>query len=159
MALLTFRAEIEALLADWLGTYTLANSATTPALSVRAPGDPRPAGTTVAGLEVIIQRDPVLTPVPAYRDRPMLGAWVCWLVAWSDPESADGAAQLIAANYPTEIQPVDVLDGSGPQHQLRLLVRDVAALPEPSIAQLLLLETGDNLLAEDDGNLIQEYAA
>lgn len=156
--LLTFRAEIATLLADWLGTYTLANGVTTPALSVRAIGEARPAGTLITGLELIIQRDPELTPVRAYSNRPVLGAWVCWLVAWGDPEAADGAAQLIATNYPTELQVVDVLDGSGPQHQLRLLVRDIAALPEPTVSTgpLILLESGDALLLEDSGKLLQE---
>jgi len=42
MQLLTFREELETLLADLLGTYTLANGAEVPAVSVRNTGELSP---------------------------------------------------------------------------------------------------------------------
>lgn len=74
MDLLSLRTAIQSTLNSVLGTYTLANGATTQAISVRAPGESLPAGTTVTGLEVVIVREPELVAVRQYQNEQALAA-------------------------------------------------------------------------------------
>lgn len=126
MQLLTFREELETLLADLLGTYTLANGAEVPAVSVRNTGELSPAGTVVSGLELIIQRNPRLKYVERY-DTPLAFRLITvFLVSWdgSDPTPA---ADLIVNAYPnavaTEVTTIDVPEGLGPQAQMRITLQ------------------------------------
>lgn len=124
MNLLELRTDLATLLADVLGTYTLPNSETTPAISVRSSGEVLPAGTTVSGLEVVIIRDPDLTPIPQYTDAGALRIWTVFLVDWSDSTDLEPVGAYIIEAYPgTQVSTIAVPKGPGPQNQLRVSIR------------------------------------
>lgn len=124
MAALTLRNQLQSVLTSYLGTYTLANGATTPAASVREPGETLPAGTKVSGLEMILIRTPDLDPVPEYLAPGAQRLWTVYLVGWSASDNLEPAAAAVVAAYPnTSVQPVIVPEGLGPQSQLRLVIR------------------------------------
>lgn len=123
MNLLELRNELETLLAAELGTYTLPNDATTPAISVRSSGENLPTGTTATGLEVVIIRDPDLTPIPQYSDAGALRTWTIFLVDWSDAVDLEPiGAYLIEAFPGTQTSTVAVPRTGGPQNQLRVSI-------------------------------------
>jgi hypothetical protein len=121
--ILQLRAEIEDLLTDELGVYTLPNGETTPAISVRADGEALPAGTTAEGLEVVIIRDPDLTPILQYSEAGTLKRWIIFLVVWSTYVEVEvAAAKLIYAYAGSRIDTVPVPRGTGPISQTRLVI-------------------------------------
>jgi hypothetical protein len=119
-ALLDLRAALSDLLGDYLGTYTLANGATTPAIAVRAIGEARKTGTTVSGMELIIERDPDTIQVQTQGQSPSVLEWTVWLVSWDESSLAAPAARLVAAFPNVEAEPVRVPEGSGPSNQIRV---------------------------------------
>lgn len=124
MDVLTLRTSLESVLVDSLGTYTLSNGATTPAMSVRAVGESMPADTKVSGLEAILVRDPLPEPVPSYRDQKAFLRWTLFLVDWDGTNAPHEAAALILSAYPgTSITSVSVPEAAGPGSQLRLQIR------------------------------------
>ena len=123
MDVLTLREQLQTLLLEELGTYTLANGAQTPAVAVRATGEPMPTGTKVSGVELILRRNPDLEPVAAYQQEQSLRKWRVFLVDWQGTNNLDQLAGRIVYSYPgTEVQTVLVPEGAGPQHQLRLII-------------------------------------
>lgn len=127
MNLLELRNELEILLAAELGTYTLPNGDTTPAISVRSSGENLPTGTTAAGLEVVIIRDPDLTPIPQYSDAGALRNWTVFLVDWSEAVDLEPiGAYLIEAFAGTQISTVAVPRTGGPQNQMRVTIQSSA---------------------------------
>lgn len=124
MTVLELRTALAALLAGSIGTYTLGNAATTPAISVRAVGERLPIGTTVTGMEVVIVRDPELNPITAYKEPGAFREWTVYLVDWSDATSLEASAAAIVAAYPgTLVQTANVPKGVGPQNQIELTIR------------------------------------
>lgn len=118
---LELREALETLLADYLGFYTLANGATTPAIHVRAVGEPMPAGTRVDGLELVIVRDPDLDPLRQYRAPKAFRRWQLYLVGWSVDADIETAASLILADYPSAtMASITVPEAIGPEHQIRI---------------------------------------
>lgn len=81
--ILGLRSTLATLLASNLGTYTLANGATTPAISVRDLGERLSPGTTVSGVECVIVSEPELDPVRSYRQGKAQSVWTVYLVDWS----------------------------------------------------------------------------
>jgi hypothetical protein len=124
MTVLELRNALAALLTASLGTYTLGNGSTTPAISVRAVGERRPVDTTVTGLEVVIVRDPELTPVEVYKEPGAFREWTVYLIDWSDATSLEAPAAAVVAAYPgTLVQTANVPKGIGPQNQMELTIR------------------------------------
>jgi len=123
MDLLTLREELETLLADELGVYTLANGITTPAISVRAVGELTPARTMVSGLECVIQKQPDLTPVRQYDPGPAFRRYTLYLISWGSTDLS-AVAQMVVRHFYTavaaEIRQLQVPPGLGPQDQMRL---------------------------------------
>lgn len=121
ITVLELREELETLLADHLGQYTLANGFTTPAITVRAVGEPMPAGTSVEGMELVIVRDPDLDPLRQYRAPKAFRRWQLYLVGWSVDADIETAASLILAAYPSAtMATLKVPESVGPEHQIRI---------------------------------------
>ena len=123
MNILELRNELATLLAAELGTYTLPNGATTPAIAVRSSGETLPADTTCTGLEVVIIRDPDLTPIPQYTEAGALRTWTVFLIDWSDAVDLEPIGAYLIESYDgTQVVTVPVPKGTGPQNQLRLSI-------------------------------------
>jgi hypothetical protein len=128
--LLELRTELASLLSASLGTYTLPNGATTPAISVRSSGEALPTGTSVTGLEVVLIRDPDLTPIPQYTDSGALRSWTVFLIDWSDATDLEPIGAYLVEAYPgTQVTTVAVPKGTGPQNQMRVTIQSVAEPP------------------------------
>lgn len=119
--ILSLRTELETTLADVLGTYTLANGATTPAIGVRAVGDSLPPNTTVQGTECVIVRDPEVEVIRQYRQEKALNRWTVYLVDWAGDASLQEVAALVLYNYPgSTATPITVPRSVGPRSQMRI---------------------------------------
>jgi len=128
MDLLSLRTAIETTLVDQLGTYRLANGASTPAISVRAPGESLPPGTTVHGLEVVIVREPELVPVRQYQNEQAFSRWTLYLVDWSGDASLQEVAGRLLWSYPgSNAVSINVPRGVGPRSQMRV---DITTNPD-----------------------------
>ena len=115
------RVQLETTLADVLGTYRLANGATTPAIAVRATGDSLPPGTVVEGLEVVILQDPEIVPVRQYRQQVAFHRWTLFLVDWSGGVPLQTIAGRLLWAYPgSNAVLVNVPKGVGPGAQMRV---------------------------------------
>ena len=115
------RVQLETTLADVLGTYRLANGATTPAIAVRAAGESLPPGTTVEGLEVVIVRDPEPVTVVQYRQQATGARWTLYLVDWSGGVPLQTIAGRLIWAYPgTNATLINVPRGVGPGAQMRV---------------------------------------
>lgn len=128
MKLLSLRTELETTLVDVLGVYRLANGQTTPAISVRAPGESLPAGTTVEGLECVIVREPELQPIRQYEQEQALSRWTLYLVDWKGDASLQEVAGRLIWAYPgSNAVTINVPRGVGPRSQMRI---DITTNPE-----------------------------
>ena len=131
MDLLSLRTAIQSTLNSVLGTYTLANGATTPALSVRAPGESLPPGTTVSGLEVVIVREPELVAVRQYKNELAFSRWTLYLVDWDGANSLQDVAGDLLWAYPgSNAVSINVPRGVGPRSQMRV---DITTNPETHV--------------------------
>jgi hypothetical protein len=121
MNLLDIRVQLETTLADVLGTYRLANGASTPAIAVRASGDSLPPGTVVEGLEVVILRDPEVVKITQYRQEVAFHRWTLFLVDWSGGVPLQTIAGRLLWAYPgSNAVLVSVPKGVGPGAQMRV---------------------------------------
>lgn len=128
MDVLTLRTELETVLADYLGDYTLANGAKTPAISVRAAGESLPPNTTVTGMEVVILREPELVPVRQYQREQAFSRWTLYLVDWSGDTSLQEVGGVLIREYPgSNAVLINVPRGVGPRSQMRV---DIQTDPE-----------------------------
>jgi len=149
-AVLDLRTTLSTALDAVLGTYTLANGTSTPAVDVRAIGQGRETGTTVAGVELVIQRDPIIRPIRAQEDEGVMLEWTAFLVEWTGGATASRAAQLAIATIPgCDAEVVEVPENVGPVHQYRLLIRQVSAATAtdlvPAVAQFITTLSGLNI--------------
>jgi hypothetical protein len=84
-------------IAQGLGTYRLANGAEMPAIAVLGANQRLPEGTTVTGIEVVIQSMPTLSPEwllgYGYRNRP---TWRIYVVQWGMGDLQGMAERVIA---------------------------------------------------------------
>ncbi len=132
MDLLSLRTALETTLVDQLGTYVLANGARTPAISVRAPGESLPPGTTVDGLEVVIVREPELVPVRQYQNEQAFSRWTLYLVDWNGDASLQEVAGRLLWSYPgSNAVTINVPRGVGPRSQMRI---DITTNPDTYVA-------------------------
>ena len=128
MDVLTLRTELETVLVNYLGDYTLANGAKTPAISVRAAGESLPPNTTVTGMEVVILREPELVPVRQYQREQAFSLWTLYLVDWSGDTSLQEVGGVLIAEYPgSNAVLINVPRGVGPRSQMRV---DIQTNPE-----------------------------
>ena len=128
MDVLTLRTELETVLVNYLGDYTLANGAKTPAISVRAAGESLPPNTTVSGMEVVILRDPELVAVRQYQREQAFSRWTLYLVDWSGDTSLQEVGGVLIAAYPgSNAVLISVPKGVGPRSQMRV---DIQSNPE-----------------------------
>jgi hypothetical protein len=125
MNLLDFRTELETLLADYIGQYTLANGVKTPSIAVREAGEGFPAGTTVEGIEVVIVREPEMIAQSQYRQKQALREWTVFLVDWgTELYSLEDVSELIIFNYPSATsRTLTVPRGLGPENQMQMKIR------------------------------------
>ena len=115
------RVQLATTLSSVLGTYRLANGATTPAIAVRAWGESLPPGTTVTGVECIIIRDPDPIEVQQYQKQTAFHRWTLFLVQWSGTASLQDVAGRILWAYPgSNAVLVQVPQGVGPRGQMRV---------------------------------------
>lgn len=128
MDIRSLRTELETVLVDALGTYTLANGVKTPAISVRAVGESLPAGQRVSGLECVILREPELEVVRQYRKEQAIARWTVYLVDWNGDTSLQEVAGRVIWAYPgSNAVTINVPKGVGPRSQMRL---DIQTKPE-----------------------------
>lgn len=128
MDVLTLRTELETVLVNYLGDYTLANGAKTPAISVRAAGESLPPNTTVTGMEVVILREPELLPVRQYSYEQAFSRWTLYLVDWSGDTSLQEVGGVLIREYPgSNAVLINVPRGVGPRSQMRV---DIQTDPE-----------------------------
>lgn len=128
MDIRSLRTELETVLVDVLGTYTLANGVKTPAISVRAVGESLPAGQTVSGLEAVILREPELEVVRQYRQEQAIARWTVYLVDWNGDTSLNEVAGRVIWAYPgSNAVSINMPKGVGPRSQMRL---DIQTNPE-----------------------------
>jgi len=128
-ALLALRTSLTAVLSTELGTYTLANGSTTPAVRCSGADETRYPGTIVEGLELVIIKDPVLTTIRQYQNERQQAEWTAFLVAWG-AKPAGRAAQLVVDAIPgVDAERVQIPEGIGPADQYRLTIRSLATLP------------------------------
>lgn len=121
---LELRAQLETALLPWLGIYTLANGATTPAMSVRGVGQGMIAGTRVSGIEAVLQLHPVLDPVRQYQDQEAIGEWSLYLVDWEGTSDLTGAAQKVIREFPASTYAeLSVPEELGPSNQIKITIR------------------------------------
>lgn len=122
MNILSLRTELETTLVDVLGTYRLANGATTPAISVRDVGGSLPAGTQVTGLECVILREPELVPIRQYSKEHAFSRWTLYLVMWTETgvNLQEIAGRLLWAYPGSNAVSINVPRGVGPRHQMRV---------------------------------------
>ena len=124
------RTDLEILLASRLGTYTLGNGTQTPAVAVRADSEGLAAGTSVQGLELVINRHPSLDPVRQYLQEQCAQSWDVWLLAWSDNAQITEAAAQVVATYPgTTAQVITLPESWGPKRQIQLTIQEPLDLP------------------------------
>lgn len=139
MDLATLRTELQATLTtlNLLGTYTLANGMTTPAISSRRDGERMFPGTKVAGLECVILAEPRLVPISQYSQQEALREWSVFLVGWNTAANPTAAAEAIVWAFPgSEWERIPVPQGVGPSNQARVIIRQQASSAEPVNLQL-----------------------
>lgn len=125
MNVLTLRSQVAAVLTGVIGTYTLGNSSTTPAISVRKIGEGLAPGTTVSGLEVVIVQEPDLQAVSEYREPNSQELWTVYLVGWGAAVDMKAAGKKIVKGFPgAEVSTISVPEGVGPRNQLRCNIPD-----------------------------------
>ncbi len=159
-ALLDLRTTLSSLLASELGTYTLPNGSTTPAVRASGPDETRYPGTLVEGLEMVIIKDPDLVPVRQYQEERVTAEWTVFLVAWGDRPAGIGAQMVVDAIPGCEVERVIMPEGVGPRDQYRLTIRSLSALPLDALVpadgsgrQLVTL-SGDALVTLDGRYLV-----
>ena len=160
----TLRAEISLALATDLGTYTLLNGETTPAISVRPEGARLAAGTTAAGLEVVILAEPRLSPVGAYLQQDAWREYFVFLVGWDETADITTAAEKLIYFFPgTEWQEIPIAKRVGPTNQARVIIRSTATPglippPAPVEGSYLITADGDRLVTLSGDYLVASTA-
>lgn len=123
MDVLTLRTQIEAALASLLGTYSLGNGSTTPAMSVRSMGESMPGSTKVTGLEAILIRDPELFEASVYKEAQAIRRWTVMLIDWGGGNLQAAAGRLIYEFPGSTSRDVVLPEGVGPRSQKRVWIR------------------------------------
>jgi hypothetical protein len=103
----------DATIAAALGTYTLADGTSRPAIAVLARNETLPPGTTPVGIEMVI------TAVPAFAPRVLLGeetlinpTWRIYVMGWQSAAQLQAVAERVIALLPGAT--ATSLDGNAP---------------------------------------------
>jgi len=103
----------DATIAAALGTYTLADGTSRPAIAVLARNETLPPGTTAVGIEMVI------TAVPAFAPRVLLGeetlinpTWRIYVMGWQSAAQLQAVAERVIALLPGAT--ATSLDGNAP---------------------------------------------
>lgn len=152
------RVQLEVTLSSVLGTYFLANGATTPAIAVRGWGESLPPGTKVTGVECVIIRDPEPEELRQYKEQVAFHRWTLFLVDWSGTASLQEVAGRVLWAWPgSNATPIQVPKGVGPRGQMRVdLLTNPDFDPQMMDDSSLLLENGSRLLLEPGDLLLLE---
>ena len=127
--LLSLRSALEATISSYLGTYTLENGTTTPAVTVRDYGEIPEKGRTVTGVEMVIISSPEINPLLQFQDNSTFETWNVFLIDWSGGTNLELAAgQLIWAFPGTTAVRIKVPPQLGPTNQMRLDIRSLISL-------------------------------
>lgn len=119
--ILSLRSQLATALTSYLGTYTLANGSTTPAISVRAVGDSLPPNTRVTGLECVIVQEPELDPIRQYSKEHAFQRWTLYLVDWDGATALSTVAAKLLWLYPgSNATAINVPRNVGPRSQMRV---------------------------------------
>jgi len=122
-SILSLRTALETTISSSLGTYTLANGSTTPAVTVRDYGDSPPPGQTVTGVELIIIRSPDLKPLLQFENQQVYETWSVYLVDWTGGTNLEDCVGKIIYAFPgTTAVRVNVPEQIGPRHQMALTI-------------------------------------
>jgi len=123
MDVLTLRSQLVAVLTPFLGTYSLPNGVTTPAIAVRQSGEALAPGTTVTGFECVIITEPDLTPVRQYVGEGAMREWMVYLVDWDGATSMSTVAGLLIYTFPgCTVTRQSVPARVGPKNQMVLRI-------------------------------------
>jgi hypothetical protein len=125
MKILELRSQIQELLTDEIGSYTLPGGVETPAIAVLDSGETI-SDRTVTGLEIIIRRMPVKD-----EGKPMFDCvrtakeWQVFLVQWQGEHKMQDAIDKLKQKFPnTRAIPVRVEKGSGIREQFSVRIPD-----------------------------------
>lgn len=102
MDVLTLRNNIEAVIEEFIGTYTLPSGAIVPAIAVLASGQPLNDNRMVSGLEVIIKRSPTSGQARMTFDSVnRVNYWTVYLVQWKGGSyNIDEARRKLEEKFP-----------------------------------------------------------
>tara|TARA_R110000868_G_scaffold375260_1_gene639748 strand:+ start:342 stop:803 length:462 start_codon:yes stop_codon:yes gene_type:complete len=128
---LSLRSALEATISSNLGTYTLANGTTTPAVTVREYGEAPPPGQTVTGLEMVIIRSPELNPLLQQENEVAFQTWNVFLVDWAGGTNLEECAGRLIWAFPgTTAVRIDVPAQLGPKNQMRVDIRSMNTITD-----------------------------
>jgi hypothetical protein len=123
MSILLFRRQIETLLSDLIGEYTLPNGQQTPAIRVREGEEQLDENTAVEGLEVIIE---VYFPEGSralYSGVPQWPIYHVRLVQWSDFNFDEAVLRLRSTYDNSRTIPLSVPAEIGPTRQCIVAIK------------------------------------
>jgi hypothetical protein len=134
---LQLRGDLSALLRNYIGTYHLANGATTPAVMVLASNEQTASPTRPVGMELVIGRQPTAEQADGYREVGCQERWTLTLKDWNSPGVSAAAAELICAVYDTAatVRRAATPPRNGPLRQLEVTLLDPQPLDHGQIAR------------------------
>ena len=126
------RLAADATIAAALGTYTLANGTSRPAIAVLAANESLPPGTITEGIELVITR------VPGFASRVLLTTetlpnptWRIYVMGWQSAAQLQAVAQRILALLPgASATPID---GDAPGKGIGVLDQVVVTWTNPTV--------------------------
>jgi hypothetical protein len=119
MDLLSLRSQLATVLDPFLGTYTLANGITTPALAVRDEGEALAPGTKVTGLECVILETPEPRALLQYKAQGTLQDWTAYLVDWDGTAALETIAGILIYSFSgATVNRITVPQRIGPRNQM-----------------------------------------
>jgi hypothetical protein len=125
LKVLELRSQIQELLTDEIGSYTLPGGVETPAIAVLDSGETI-SDRTVTGLEIIIRRVPIRNDGKAMFDCVRADRlWQIFLVQWQGDHTIQDALDKLTQKFPnTKAIPVRFEKGSGIREQFSVRISD-----------------------------------
>ena len=128
MTVLRFRRQIETLIGDLIGEYTLPNLVQTPAIRFREGEEPIDENVAVEGLEVILE-----TSSPARVGNQYSGAiyspmYAVRLVQWSGSNYEEAVERIVSTYDNHEFTPTRVPPEIGPTKQCVIFIQSSAVI-------------------------------
>jgi hypothetical protein len=121
----------DATIAAALGTYTLPNGTTRPAIAVLARNETLPPGTTAAGIELVIQRVPGFGPQVLLTEETLTNpTWRIYVMGWQTAAQLQAVAQRVIALLPGAT--ATSVDGDAPGEGIGVLDQVVIRWTNPT---------------------------